>query len=303
MTERVRITRVKAGATLAGQPVAELYSHDTRLRFPFLTLFDMSELLTVAINPADLKKDEYTLCNFWGHYELSTTKKTSEGNPYKDVIRLESIGAPATTTSTDTTAMLGELRAIKALLLQIARALSPDATEPPVPAQDDEAEAKAKKDFISLYSHATASGKTEDLIAAGKHIPDDESWVEALANLSSALADPPAETWDQARADRISALNGARDHTHTNGLGDPLACPNCLKDRRHCGCDSVHAVEVQATEPELTEREARTEFYKLAGPAIAEKRIKAETVNDLTTGANGTGWPEALARLQTALAE
>jgi hypothetical protein len=58
---------------------------------------------------------------FWAIYELSD-KVNKAGNPYKDVIALEAIDKPATTTSADNSALLAELRAIRALLTAIAEA-------------------------------------------------------------------------------------------------------------------------------------------------------------------------------------
>jgi hypothetical protein len=42
-------------------------------------------------------------------------------------------------------------------------------------------------------------------------------------------------------------------------------------------------------------------FYQLAGPAIAAGHISHRRVNDLATGANGSGWISALAALQSEL--
>lgn len=53
--------------------------------------------------------------------------------------------------------------------------------------------------------------------------------------------------------------------------------------------------------PELPENEARDLFYALAGPAIADKRITAMDVNELTQIANGDGWNTAVAQLQKKL--
>lgn len=123
MTERHRITRIKSTTTKSGKPVVEMYDRDTRLEFPVLRLFTFDDLRTVGIEPANLKPEMVEHVNFWAYYELSE-KKTSRGNAYKDVLHLEAIDQPATSTSTDTSAMLqelrsisGELRAIKALLL------------------------------------------------------------------------------------------------------------------------------------------------------------------------------------------
>jgi hypothetical protein len=183
-------------------------------KFPVLYLFDPGLLVQAGIDP-NLEEGKPLHVNLWAHYEVST-KKNSQGNPYKDVVSLERIDAPATTTSTDTTAMLAELRAIKALLLELATNGQPPAAAP---------------------------------------TPDE----------------------DQDHARRVHALNRAG---RTGTASDP-----------------------QATEPAevLSEAEARTAFYELAGPAITAGTDPA-AVNDLTALANGSGWNEALAGLKELLA-
>jgi hypothetical protein len=111
--ERLLVTKlVRTNGTRA-----DLYG--ARHKWPDLRLFDLSELATVGIDPAALEVGKETPCRFWAIYELSD-KTNQAGNPYKDVIALESIDGPATATSTDTGALLGELRAIRALLEVIA---------------------------------------------------------------------------------------------------------------------------------------------------------------------------------------
>jgi hypothetical protein len=108
---------------------AELYAKGHK--WPDLRLFDLADLLDVGIRPEELQLHAETPCRFWAHYELSE-KLNAAGNPYKDVIALEPVDKPATTTSTDTSPILAELRAIRALLQTVAEAL-----DVPLDATDD----------------------------------------------------------------------------------------------------------------------------------------------------------------------
>lgn len=163
MTEKLRITRVRRGRTKSGKVVAELRTANTRLEYPELRLFDLAALQAVGIDPNQLT-DEDTYCQFWANYELSE-KTTSKGTPYRDIVSLEAIDAPATTTSTDNSALLGELRAMKALLLELAASseesraiLARIATLPPLPAGPVEV---AKQKRLRAVKHATDHAKPE----------------------------------------------------------------------------------------------------------------------------------------------
>ena len=82
-------------------------------RYKDLTLFDLS---LVGIDYNDLAEGVETPCRFWAHYTLSD-KLNGSGNPYKDVASLEPFTAPTADPDPDTlTAILHELRAIRALL-------------------------------------------------------------------------------------------------------------------------------------------------------------------------------------------
>lgn len=213
MTERIRINRIKLDATLSGKPVVHLHAPGAQYaQFPVLYLFNAGLLAAVGIDPNGLEPGEDIHVNLWAHFEVSE-KLNSKGNPYKDVISLERVDALATTTSTDTTEILGELRAIKALLLNLA-------TSSPSPATE-----------------------------------------------------------------RIRTLN------HVGSAKDPQAPP-----------EVGQATEPEPTPtPELTEAEARTEFYELTGPAIIAG-ADPQAINDLTALANGSGWNEALVGLKELLA-
>lgn len=110
---------------------ADLYGRGHR--YKDMTLFDLSDLIEMGIDPRELPIGEEIPCRFWAHY-TNSEKLNSSGNPYKDVLSLERIDLPATTTSTDTSAILAELRAIKALLLQLVTG-SQD-PQPPNPLAD-----------------------------------------------------------------------------------------------------------------------------------------------------------------------
>ena len=149
VTERLLIKEISAGKTQAGKDVAHLYANG-RQRYPELTLFELSDLATVGIDPTNIPATR-TPCRFWAHYSISD-KTTSEGNPYRDVLHLEPIDAPASTTSTDTSAMLDTLRAIvdqltviTGLLMPVAEAIIAPRTLPqpdPNPVSDDPAAAE-----------------------------------------------------------------------------------------------------------------------------------------------------------------
>ena len=187
MTEKLRITRVRRGRTKSGKVVAELRTANTRLEYPELRLFDLAALQAVGIDPNQLT-DEDTYCQFWANYELSE-KTTSKGTPYRDIVSLEAIDAPATTTSTDSTALLGELRAIKALLLELAASseqsrslLARLATLPPLPAGPAQvAQAARIKKLNSATDHVTVPdlidtpagiNTTADPQATDPHLPE-----------------------------------------------------------------------------------------------------------------------------------
>ncbi|MBN1936762.1 MAG: hypothetical protein JW934_19025 [Anaerolineae bacterium] len=93
---RYLITRIKKRNTLSGKPVVDLYAggKDSKLRFPVLTLFDLSELAVVEIDPNDLNGQEVN-CRFWAYYTESG-KLNKDGNPYRDIDHLEVIAAPVT---------------------------------------------------------------------------------------------------------------------------------------------------------------------------------------------------------------
>ena len=120
MTERMLITKIVR--TSNGH--ADLYARGHR--YPDLKLFDLSDLADVGIDFESLPVGQEKPCRFYAHYEFSK-KLNQDGNPYKDVVMLEPIDRPATAASTDTSALLaelreitGEMRAVRALLSEFA---------------------------------------------------------------------------------------------------------------------------------------------------------------------------------------
>ena len=95
-TNRYLITRIKRRNTLNGKPVVDLFAggKDSKLRFPVLTLFDLSELVVVGIDPNELREGQEVNCRFWAYYTESD-KRNKDGNPYRDVDHLEALAAPA----------------------------------------------------------------------------------------------------------------------------------------------------------------------------------------------------------------
>ena len=110
MSERILITQVQRDTE---KNHAHLYGRGHQ--WPDLRLFDLTDLLAVDIDAANLEPGKLTPCRFWAHYTLSE-KLNSAGNPYRDVITLEPVTAPASSTSTDTSAIVTELRQIRAML-------------------------------------------------------------------------------------------------------------------------------------------------------------------------------------------
>lgn len=112
--ERLLITKI-----IRRGDQAELYARGHK--YPDLRLFDLSDLADVGVDYASLAEGVDTPARFWAAYELSD-KLNKSGNPYKDIVALEPVGAPATTTSADNSALLAELRAMRALLQALVEA-------------------------------------------------------------------------------------------------------------------------------------------------------------------------------------
>lgn len=108
MSERMLITKMAMDGTT-------VLLYGARHRWPDLRLFDAAELADVGLDWKDLQPGELTPCRFWAHWTPSE-KLNQNGQPYKDVVRLEAMDQPASTTSTDTSAIVDELRTIRQLL-------------------------------------------------------------------------------------------------------------------------------------------------------------------------------------------
>jgi hypothetical protein len=91
----------------------DLYAKGHRYRD--MILFDLSDLAEAGIPYQDLTPGKEYACRFWAVFELSD-KLNQSGNPYRDVVALEAVDKPATSTSVDNSAILAELRAIHRLL-------------------------------------------------------------------------------------------------------------------------------------------------------------------------------------------
>jgi hypothetical protein len=115
MAERLLITKL----VRTDRTRADLYAKGHQ--WPDLKLFDVTDLLDVGIDPNSLEIGQEAPCRFWAIYELSD-KLNKAGNPYKDVLALEPLDKPATVTSTENSALLVELRAIRALLEALVEA-------------------------------------------------------------------------------------------------------------------------------------------------------------------------------------
>ena len=123
--DRMLIARVELSATQNGHPSAELYSADSRLKFPSLVLFNPALLEDVGIDPAALAAGPVHK-RFWAHYELSD-KLNQAGNPYKDVLELTPYGSPVPQPVPEFADLLQAVRDLRPLLVALVRALAPDA--------------------------------------------------------------------------------------------------------------------------------------------------------------------------------
>jgi hypothetical protein len=174
--ERLLIVKVKRTSPTQ----AELYA--ARHKYPDLKLFDLGELAAVGLDPSALTIGQETPARFWAVYELSD-KLNQKGNAYKDVIALEPIGGPATTTSAAVSdpAILAELRAIRALLAAMAEA---QGLTVPIPQEQEPAE-------------GDGNGHT-DLDAAfprygdGQAVGDKPAELVAFEQYRAATGQPPA---------------------------------------------------------------------------------------------------------------
>lgn len=119
--QRMIIAKVVRATTKAGKPVVDLYTNNARLEYPELRLFELSELFLVGIDPNSLVSDQEVYCRFWAYY-VESDKRNKNGNPYKDVVRLEPIETrPAA--ADDDESVLAELQKVNESLAGIHRLL------------------------------------------------------------------------------------------------------------------------------------------------------------------------------------
>jgi len=194
MTERILITKLVR--TADGR--ADLYGRGHQ--YKDLTLFDLSDLIDAGIEFESLTVGKETPCRFWALYRLSE-KLNKRGNPYKDVIALEPVNRPATTTSVDNSAILQELRAIRILLEQLAGSPPPSPEpdrEPPTtakpgpkpvspvsPAKNEDLTARARAYIVPAFGGRHADRTLGDLVDD----PNGQGFVHYLANNWTPVSD------------------------------------------------------------------------------------------------------------------
>lgn len=198
MSERELIIKTRMGKTKKGEPQAELFGNNLAFSYPVLYLRNLSLLTEVSIDPDALTADPIHM-RYWAHYELSERVNT-KGNPYRDILYLEPINTPATSTSTDTSALLQELRAIRQLLERLlATGGQPPATPAPVPLPaltNNEHDIivnalsanDARAEFYTLTGPAITAGKLDPLsINTLIRTANGQGWNEALVQLQELL--------------------------------------------------------------------------------------------------------------------
>lgn len=118
------VGRTRLSRTQTGREVAELFSADTRLKFPELTLFDLSMLEMIDISPDELRAagSDGIIRRYTAEFTESE-KTNSRGRPYRDVVALHPIngtGSPvpaAQTIAADE--LIAEIRELRAAIEHI----------------------------------------------------------------------------------------------------------------------------------------------------------------------------------------
>jgi len=120
-------------------------------RYKDTTLFDVSDLFEVGIDPADLQVGVETPCRFYAHC-VASSKLNKSGNPYLNVEYLEAVsngngngnGHQAAPAGELNSAILDELRAVHGELTQMRRLLNRafvgQVIDPPLVTDDDPTE-------------------------------------------------------------------------------------------------------------------------------------------------------------------
>ncbi|NIV31897.1 MAG: hypothetical protein GWN58_21150 [Anaerolineae bacterium] len=212
--KRELIGSVQLGKTKSGKVKADLYSTNKRLEYPALTLFDLSLLETVGIDPNKLGLEPVHK-RFWAFYTENQEKLTSRGNPYRDVSYFELIDNG--NTSPDTGAIMAELRELRVLLELIAVRLGADLPQVTLGDSDELAdwlgdeetrsEEQAIHDELEAMNQARQNGKTQ------VGIPMDSEELVA---------------WLNARNDNPKACDGVGHLTYVmkKQFGDDWGWPN-----------------------------------------------------------------------------
>ena len=92
--ERMMIGSLQLNSTTTGKQVIDLFSNDTRLQYPVLRLFDLSELTNIGLDPNQLQPGQTLHRRFWAYY-VQSDKKNQRGSHYKDVQYLEPYSSSA----------------------------------------------------------------------------------------------------------------------------------------------------------------------------------------------------------------
>ena len=161
---------------------ADLYAKGHQ--WPDLKLFDLSDLADVGIDFANLPQGEDIPCRFWALYEESE-KLNKAGNPYQDVVALEAIDAPATSTSTDNSAILAELRGIRALLQVLVKNGLPEADMPDPTVSVGERIPKPETAPADIDDHFPRYGD-------GNPVSDNQAEWDAYHTYLAKMSQPPA---------------------------------------------------------------------------------------------------------------
>jgi hypothetical protein len=197
MTERMLIAKIHRND--AGR--IELFARGHQFRDTIL--FDDSDLITVGLDPNSIANGQSLAVRFWAIWEPSE-KLNRSGNPYKDVVTLEPIDKPATTTSVDSSSTVAELREIKNLLQYIAHLLEGQDIQPPEPPAPSEFDnitvtdtpppaapdpalsvEEARNRFYGLTADAITLGMESRQVNAMIDLANRESFTAALAELEN----------------------------------------------------------------------------------------------------------------------
>lgn len=161
-------------------------------QFKDLTLFDLSDLSDVGIDYTALPEGAEVPCRFWAYWQESE-KLNKANRPYRNVVSLEAVTAPATATSTDNSELLAEVRAVRELLATLvetqgaSQKADPESLQEPE-RDDTDSEAEDLQDAFPRYgdgepvSDAALSYYRKYLQAEGKPPQDVDAlraWVRA----------------------------------------------------------------------------------------------------------------------------